>query len=1701
MIIDNIAKKMAKKPFFALLQGVLLLIYCSPSFASNGELGAYPAAAADEKLYTEKFASDSGDQITRSEYVDFDIQTGRKVQLRRIDKDAAGNVIKTHRYIFDSQGRVTTYVRANRAKNGMLSTINEYNFIIDPHSGVKIGYSREDRYPDGRVFNNFEYDYDREGKVTSYVKVTKDKNSSISAITEYVYRYDERTKKLMNHVCYRKDEDGRVTREDTYDYDPVTGKKIKYIRRDMDKNGNIYREDIYTFDNNDGRNKSYARVLRDSQGNIKTNYDYSYDGKGRVSKFTRTDKDKRGNIVMYSVSISAYDGSTGKKIRSVQKITDHENKTGQEITYLYDPDTGRKTEYRKKETNSRGMVENEDVYKYDPVSGHSRSYSKIIRDPGGRVVKTYEHTYDDAGKMAGYVQTNMDKNGQISSRHEFSYLYSPDSGKKVEYIIGEIDPDGTLLREDVYKYDKHTGAKTSYSRKDFTADGSVRRTREYIYGPGEEPLKYKKTEVSGDGDAMTEENSYQYDPETSKKIRHSRVVRDKSGYMVRENINEYDPETGIKLKHIYREWDKRGNRMDETIYSFDRGGRLAFYSAHSEDIKTKKIISSCDFEYRYEGESDRKTEYIRTERGESGELLRQDIYKYDPDTGMKKGYLKKEKSDKRDIFMVQELTYDSSGDLVLKKTREEDPSGRVLTAMEYKYYHDEPGGKRKYMTQVKRDGDGRVLSRDKYEYDTVSGQKIHHERERYDGTSGIVRRGKYDFNIDSGKKTSYYSVESDTVGNILKEDIYRYDDMERCVEHVLKEYDPSGELSSLEEYVFEFDPGRGGRTRSVHSIRDCSGRVLRRDISVFDTETGKKVCYIREDIDGKGNVLRHDKHSYDRESGKKTGYERMEKDISGKLTRDDKYVYDQEGRIRRFTKSNFDNNSMTGRTEYEYEYDHETGRKSGLVKTSIGNSGAVTGIDTYRFDAETGARTRYARISMDDSGNTVREEEFVYNPVTGNKMKYTRSDKNASGVELRHQEYRFSRQSGKKIKYSGIERGQDGRFIRHFEYIYDYNPATGERSGYSRIDKDENGNMINRFIYSYGDEGQIDFINSDPVDLTNNPDYDIEFVKNGTVKTVSFKLVDGVNDLTVRDTSTGEVYTFQVTLDTSAPLIDANPPEITNQGYFVLNYLADGIPRSKEFILEEGINELEIREKDAAGNEAVFSFRVVLDTVPPVIKASLPEATNKKMFNINYSVDDVEKLAEFPLQEGENYLGIYEIDEAGNESVYPFKITLDTDPPVIKADPVSISNDAIYTLEYSVDSGMKKKDFILEEGVNRLSIIEKDKAGNETAYGFEVILDTEAPVITADPPGATSVRDLSLVYHVDGREKKKQYILEEGENEIQLIETDEAGNSSVFSFMTILDTTPPRGIVKINGGAEVSRSNKVKILCDFADEGTGVREWRYKKDEGEWGGWDEYDPSGEETVIEFDNIHGQHTVFFEFKDKAGNVEEHHASVFLDLSASMGSVLIKVKDNIYKEGDICYVNGEKSFLKDLVDIIPQDGSGDYRVVFDLCNLRTEESRLITVKYPVSGDENIAYADTSGTIRDVFDGDEVLFKACIFDNNSGKTSNWSDPVIFCLDERGPDGSVAVNKGEKTTGKTKLVVEVFAMDEGSGISMWRSRVDDGEWSDWREYYLSEKEINVDIKPVPGEHHIDAEFMDKIGNIERSTASIIYKPETGVK
>ncbi|WP_232445687.1 beta strand repeat-containing protein, partial [Burkholderia ubonensis] len=469
----------------------------------------------------------------------------------------------------------------------------------------------------------------------------------------------------------------------------------------------------------------------------------------------------------------------------------------------------------------------------------------------------------------------------------------------------------------------------------------------------------------------------------------------------------------------------------------------------------------------------------------------------------------------------------------------------------------------------------------------------------------------------------------------------------------------------------------------------------------------------------------------------------------------------------------------------------------------------------------------------------------------------------------------------------------------------------------------------------------------------------------GHTWSTSFNATEGLNDVQVRQIdvagNTSSATSFSFTLDTSAaaPGValttdsgSSASDHITNVGTLNLSgvetgatveYSIDGGHTwSTSFSATEGVNDIQVRQIDIAGNTSdptSFSFTLDTSAAAPGVALAVDSGssasdhiTNVGTLNVTgietgatvqYSVDNgAHWSTSFSAVEGTNNVQVRQIDVAGNtSSATSFSFTLDTSaaaPGVaLTTDSGSSASDHITnvgtlnlsgvetgaTVEYSTDGGHTwSASFSATEGLNDIQVRQTDIAGNTSAAtSFSFTLDTSAaaPGVELAVDSGSSASDhvtnvgtlnlsgvetgATVEYSIDGGHTwSASFSATEGLNDIQVRQTDIAGNtSSATSFSFTLDISAAAPGVALTTDSGSSASDHVTNVGTLNLSGV------------ETGATIEYSTDGGHTwSTSFSAVEGVNDIQVRQTDIAGNTSSATSFSFtLDTSAAAPGVAL------------------------------------------------------------------------------------------------------------------------------------------------------------------------------------------------------------------
>lgn len=288
--------------------------------------------------------------------------------------------------------------------------------------------------------------------------------------------------------------------------------------------------------------------------------------------------------------------------------------------------------------------------------------------------------------------------------------------------------------------------------------------------------------------------------------------------------------------------------------------------------------------------------------------------------------------------------------------------------------------------------------------------------------------------------------------------------------------------------------------------------------------------------------------------------------------------------------------------------------------------------------------------------------------------------------------------------------------------------------------------------------------------------------------------------------------------------------------------------------LNEGQNTVSVSATDAAGNTTTVSRHVIKDTAPPSLTVSSPvngAVTSQTSISVagttsdstavtvkvNGSTVNVGPGGAFSttvgLAEGNNVITISAVDAASNTTTVTRTVTRDDTPPVLTVtNPVNgtITNQAAISVAGSVHdstavtltmngapvtiggTGTFNTQYTLVEGINTITVIATDAAGNSSTVTRTVRKDATAPTLSVSSPiDGTTTNEASILVEgtvhdstavaitINGTTVSANpsgvfsysFSLTEGTNIIAVVATDAAGNSTTVSRTVNRSSVPP----------------------------------------------------------------------------------------------------------------------------------------------------------------------------------------------------------------------------------------------------------------------------------------------------------------------
>jgi RHS repeat-associated protein len=322
------------------------------------------------------------------------------------------------------------------------------------------------------------------------------------------------------------------------------------------------------------------------------------------------------------------------------------------------------------------------------------------------------------------------------------------------------------------------------------------------------------------------------------------------------------------------------------------------------------------------------------------------------------------------------------------------------------------------------------------------------------------------------------------------------------------------------------------------------------------------------------------------------------------------------------------------------------------------------------------------------------------------------------------------------------------------------------------------------------------------------------------------------------------VITKLSTIAVSGIITDATTTTLTVNGAAVAVDAATKAYQSTLPLTTDGVASITLVATDAAGNTTTATRTVTRDATAPVITILEPDSglvTQAATVHVSGSVNDLTKATltvngtalvvagdggfagDVAVAAGANTLSFVALDAAGNQTQASRMLTRDNDAPVVTvaspSDQVLVKTATVTVRGTIADASAVtatlngapltiaadrtyQSTIALSEGLNTITLVVTDAAGNATTVSRAVTLDTTAPtLVVSTPADGTTVPDDNITVSGTATDQSVVHVtvngasallsgagafstsvaLATGSNAITVVATDSAGNSSTVT--------------------------------------------------------------------------------------------------------------------------------------------------------------------------------------------------------------------------------------------------------------------------------------------------------------------------------
>ena len=492
--------------------------------------------------------------------------------------------------------------------------------------------------------------------------------------------------------------------------------------------------------------------------------------------------------------------------------------------------------------------------------------------------------------------------------------------------------------------------------------------------------------------------------------------------------------------------------------------------------------------------------------------------------------------------------------------------------------------------------------------------------------------------------------------------------------------------------------------------------------------------------------------------------------------------------------------------------------------------------------------------------------------------------------------------------------------------------------------------------------------------------------------------------------------------------------EFSEIDHIEYNQNSMGWQDGSSFVSVEGINQIDIKIYDVAGNVASGSVEIKIDTTPPEISTSIFGTEGSADWYVSQTVTEISARDEvsgvdrveydqnsdgwqnglsITSNDGVNTIDIRAFDVAGNVSDESLEIKVDTVAPLLipvvpppdglnnwfvsAPVPVSVSGSdlgsGLASVGLSVDGSEWTPDTSLSDGIYAVDFQVRDNAGNSTSISQTVKVDTVAPTLSTSVAGTkgnsgwyvsqttttisardetSSVERIEYNQNTAGWKDGTSVLSKDGINDIAVRAYDLAGNMSSDLIQLKVDTEKPtskftsplqastntliRAVYELVGSssdtvsgvssAEISLDGKTWLPLGISSSGI----WQYSWDTSSW-------------------LDGEYPVVVRTTDVAGNQEATQTGARVILLVNNAPPHIKLTPEwfIWQSGFLVIKTEYFPVRDGTIEIADRDGrwpsvkipfgekypaeikwdrrfadgvlapSGDYRVTVSACNI--------------------------------------------------------------------------------------------------------------------------------------------------------------------